>query len=476
MCGLLCGAFALAGCGSSSAADSDASPGVDAAAGADAGPPDDGGGEQTCDSSSDCDDPTRSICSSAGLCVECTSDDHCDGEAPICDGSGACAACADHAECPSGVCERESGACADETAILYVDPTDGVSGSECEREEPCRTVATATSRLAAGRPYIHLRHGIYTEGGISFPDELDAILIGNGATIQHSSSDTPVLRREIDDEDGHGSWRIEAVTVEGGRHGVESIRSDLELADVTVRGAAETGVLVHPDTIRGVDADVRVVRARLTDSGGRGLHVEGNSRSGEPDESSFILSRSYVGGNEDTGVFVRHVSSARIDNNFIVDNSGDDRAGAIHTEDPVDDAEPFEIEFNTIADNTRIGEDVGVASVRCGIGGLAANNTVHGGRFVEDDGDGDPESPAQTEQVGGECDWMYSNVEGGVSGAGNLAEAPAFADPDAGDYRLTPESPEVGAADPEATLDIDFFGDPRPQGDRRDIGADELLP
>ena len=69
---------------------------------------------------------------------------------------------------------------------------------------------------------------------------------------------------------------------------------------------------------------------------------------------------------------------------------------------------------------------------------------------------------------------LYSDIEGGMDaitihedslewGEGVLNDDPRFADPEAGDFRLLPNSPCIDTGDPEA--------DPDPDGSRADIGA-----
>jgi hypothetical protein len=75
-----------------------------------------------------------------------------------------------------------------------------------------------------------------------------------------------------------------------------------------------------------------------------------------------------------------------------------------------------------------------------------------------------------------------AEYEGVSPGAGDLHVAPAFIDPENGDFHLWPFSPLVDAGTNLLLLDRDFEGDPRPQdgdGDgmaRADVGADEYLP
>ena len=66
-------------------------------------------------------------------------------------------------------------------------------------------------------------------------------------------------------------------------------------------------------------------------------------------------------------------------------------------------------------------------------------------------------------------------LEGDDSGS-NVSTDPSFELPALGDFHLASDSPLDGVTDPDATLSVDFDGDPRPLGDGRDPGADEMLP
>ncbi|HSK04591.1 MAG TPA: choice-of-anchor Q domain-containing protein, partial [Kofleriaceae bacterium] len=80
-----------------------------------------------------------------------------------------------------------------------------------------------------------------------------------------------------------------------------------------------------------------------------------------------------------------------------------------------------------------------------------------------------------TQVEGANCSWTYSDIgPTAVSGTGNINAPPMFVDSMQGNFHLQSSSPAKDAADPAASLAVDIDGDTRPQGDGRDMGADEI--
>ena len=57
-----------------------------------------------------------------------------------------------------------------------------------------------------------------------------------------------------------------------------------------------------------------------------------------------------------------------------------------------------------------------------------------------------------------------------------MNDDPLFVDPGNGKFHIMGSSRVIDKADPDATLAVYIDGDARPQGERRDIGADEFTP
>lgn len=74
--------------------------------------------------------------------------------------------------------------------------------------------------------------------------------------------------------------------------------------------------------------------------------------------------------------------------------------------------------------------------------------------------------------VGGGGNPNYGSV---TPGATDFSVAPGFVDAANGDFHLTLTSAQINAGDPALPLAADFEADPRPQGTRPDVGADESL-
>jgi hypothetical protein len=69
---------------------------------------------------------------------------------------------------------------------------------------------------------------------------------------------------------------------------------------------------------------------------------------------------------------------------------------------------------------------------------------------------------------------LYSDVQGGSSGEGNIDTDPLFVDETGGDLRLSPGSPCMDTAAADGAPDTDLFGVARPQGAGVDMGAYEI--
>jgi len=94
-------------------------------------------------------------CGSAGRCVECTDvvTSACGGDRPICDlETNACVGCSEHAECDSGACDRETGACFE--ATLYVDRAASCALGDGSAEAPFCEIADAVAKIGENAPTV----------------------------------------------------------------------------------------------------------------------------------------------------------------------------------------------------------------------------------------------------------------------------------------------------------------------------------
>ena len=83
-------------------------------------------------------------------------------------------------------------------------------------------------------------------------------------------------------------------------------------------------------------------------------------------------------------------------------------------------------------------------------------------------------------QIGGNCNWTYSDIGDPANttppaGTGNLAAYPSFMNPGS-NYHLNSDSVAKNTADPAATVTVDLDGTVRPQEGRSDMGAYEFKP
>ena len=139
-------------------------------------------------------------------------------------------------------------------------------------------------------------------------------------------------------------------------------------------------------------------------------------------------------------------SQAMIANNLIVNNTADSRGGGILSAQ-FDSNEPIQLCNNTI-----VGNSAPTGGGICFWWGAKSEPVVKNCVIW-----------GNNSQISGGATVMYSDIQGGGSGEGNIDADPLFVNPDNGDYHLQASSPCIDVGDPSSPLD--------PDGTRADMGA-----
>jgi hypothetical protein len=376
-------------------------------------------------------DPLAPLCL-AGGCVECATSADCGSAEPVCDETThECRPCGLHSECADEVCDPADGTCVPEGDIVYV-ARNGSDGSTCGGPTmACATVTQSGGALAkvmGNRTWIKLR-----EGATPYNESIDIDTGGmvklagspNVRVSPPSSSNTPGLL--VTNGSNVTAMDIAFINATGGVNadGVRCDQSTVYLLRVVASGNSGNGVDVNSCTL------ARMERSTLHSNAAGGITI---------DDSGFVVRNNFIVNNGN--VALSTVGGVDIDN-----------AGAVGMQ---------VFEFNTVAVNqTQNGTKASGVSCSTSMTTTAANNIVFGGL-------------GDTRSHSGTCAWRYSDLEGSpLAGTnGNIDADPSFVEPSTMNYHLMDGSPCLGAADPNATLDIDFDGEPR-AGPARDIGADE---
>jgi hypothetical protein len=383
-------------------------------------------------------DETRPYCVGEA-CVQCRDKGDCDGR--ICDDSASvCRDCTEHAQCESGACGRDTGICATEADIIYVDKDDDNANDlgDCTSAMPCQTIAKAVERIVGGLDpgsIIVVRGGasVVYDGALTL-DGITVTLVGSGSTIQPKAvgeTDRPVVEVK-----------------NGAVASIEGFKVTKATGTVDTEGVKCTS-----------NSNVRISRLIVAENAGIGIAAN---------ECSLSLERSEVLLNAQGGITVQN-SDFRIVNNFVAKN-GDAFMGifggiSIYNTDP---KQTQVLSFNTVARN--FAANNGEASgIKCS---TISAMTAKGNIVYEGAGN----APATS----GNCKWEYSNIQGGApepnAGEGNIDEQPSFVNPNGSDFHLQPGSPGVDVEGLSSDILIDFDGDARPQNGLFDMGADEVTP
>lgn len=383
----------------------------------------------TCKSNNDCPDPMAGVCDLSGskACVQClppSQTSACMGVTPVCVGT-TCQRCTQHAECAASNACLPDGTCADAQQVAYVDPLIGSDNPTCAKATPCAKLARG---IAAGKPYVKL-HGTADEAVMIDISGKVTLLGDPGAKLTRTSNG---LLLEI-----RGS-------------------SQVAIYDLEITGASGTNSpgISMPS---GNTAILDLTRTSITNNAGGGISATGGT---------LTVSQSILSDNSGGGISISGATFS-ITNSIVVGNGGGATAfGGIRI-DGITVAGTHVLDFNTIAAN------VGPATVNTGVAcgtvlvPLTFSNNIIYANIVSGGG----------VQVGGSpnCSTTYSDIgPDTVSGANNINVDPMFVSASQRNFHLMASSQAKDAADPAATLTLDIDGDTRPQGVRRDMGADEI--
>lgn len=374
-----------------------------------------------------------------GACVECRADvaSDCAVPTPICD-DGTCRSCRP-GDCASGICDADRGTCIADTDVAWV-AKNGQDTGTCTRSQPCLTIGRAINQLGK-RPWLHVAASgePYAEtaatpgAGVQISGKTLTIL-GAGATLTTTRNGDAALLIE-------GAANV---VVDG-----------LRIADAG--GTSGDGILCRNT---GTAEPTLTLRATTIETnGGRGINAT---------SCTLNIERSKISSNAQGGASLSS-STFRIRGTFITGNGNGtgvqatDFGGLRATA-----AGPTSVlEFTTIAGNAA--RSAFVSGAICTSTGTTpvrlANNIIFG----------NTPGSAQTSGVG--CSFAYSVIGPEPQDGDHIINAdPRFENADQGNYHIKAGSPAIGAADPAATLAVDFDGEarPMPANTRADVGADEV--
>lgn len=387
-------------------------------------------GPKPCKKDGDCMAPTA-VCDLGATmtCVQCTTSEAsaCSGATPACLNTQ-CQKCTAHAQCTtSNVCLPD-GSCADMAQVAYV--AAGGSGSACSKANPCGTLNDGLSTL---KSLVKVTGTVTDTKTTTIDGKAVTILADPGAQLSRTNAGV-ILQ-------------------------VQNDGADVKIFDLEITGGigAANAAVSLPN---GGAPKLTLTRAKVDENQGIGILTS---------SGTLTMSKSIVSHNAGGGV---SISGAQFDitNCFIVENGGTSSAlGGVDILQIVMPTGTHRLDFNTIAANQGPATVTLNTGVNCTTIGtlLTFDSNIIYGNAVNVGG----------KQLGGDpmCTATYSDVgPDPVAGATNINMLPMFAGVAQGDFHLMTTSPCKDAADPASTIPDDIDGDMRPQGPRRDMGADEI--
>jgi Right handed beta helix region len=405
-----------------------------------------------CSGDQQCAAPTA-VCDLSGtmVCVQCTPAEAtaCTGATPACIGT-TCQKCTAHTQCPtSNVCLPD-GTCADAAQVAYVQAT-GTGSPPCAKASPCGTLDDG---VKANKPTVKIAAGTVADSKLTTIDGKAVTIVADPGAKLDRSNDGPILE-------------------------VRSNGADVKIYDLEVTGG--TGVVTDAAITLGGGGAPKLGLTRTTIDGNQGIGISATG-------GALTIAQSTISGNTGGGLSATggtltiaqstislntagglSISGAQFDitNTFIVSNGGASTPfGGVSIAQTGSGTRRFE--FNTVSNN--VGVDGAALGMVCSLVTqpiVLTNNIIYGNQT----------GGTRTQVGGAMCSWTYSDIgPDTVAGTMNTSADPMFVNPTQGNFHIKATSPARDAADPAATLAVDFDGDTRPQGAHSDMGADEWKP
>lgn len=381
------------------------------------------------------------LCEVAGCAVATD----CSVEQPVCNSAtGTCRACTLDAECPSEVCDIDTGRCVAEDEIIYASAS-GTDTAGCTHQQPCsvtRAIVVASadpsSSLLRLLPGTYSTPIVFTSGTVK--------VVGAGASLMNTIYDAVEARDsavvEIRGFDVYGYVTSSSST---------SLFPTLTLRDSTIRRGYTAGV--GHGTLRMIRSSVEPASTVVDVS----------------DDGTFEADQSRFEG-YDTGGYFSYFSIVGRRGRVRITNSIFERVQLwMNNTDAPPDRSEYHISFSTFLFNDQS------QVLTC------SDPSAHPRTALFENNIFFASSPQVQSVVSGFPCTLAGNItypQAYPLGGTNIARDPMFVDPQGKDYRLQPGSPAVDAAVPTSGtgLEHDFAGTPRPQGAGKDIGAFELRP
>lgn len=409
------------------------------------------------------------LCGANGACVECNNKDNCDSQHLTCSmKTFTCVPCVANDDCTSGICNKTSGMCADESTLLYVNnaPTAGCSDSGAGSfAAPFCTVQRGLNAAAAAMKPLVVFAGAGYHEALQANSTLNAgnayvvSVVGNGNPVVRPTGNGPVLS-VLGNATKQVTLTLDGITIDGSllTDGSDAIDcaggggnyggTVLNLYRSTVKASSAVGISATTKCTVALDADLvrdnkgGAIKFDTTDFAATNLLVlaNGTATQGATNGSSF--------GGVDVSA-AGELGKMTIANLTMVGNKADNNATASALQCPI--TAPKTI--NTVV----FGNTGPAAEIQTACVGTVATPSVSSSAYV-----GGSSTMSNVDLTGCTAAMLFVGAA-----AGNFQLVKGGAKP----CTLVDQGTNVGAPD------HDYVGTPRPQpvGGVDDIGAYEAM-